>query len=150
MSFVSFNDGLSAMVISSAGICLVHSTWTSDRGSAAAHLPASASSATCCVLGKGDSWLADVCLVSCFFGKNDTFNGRDVYPFRYLCTKVKAEWRPYIPLPISSKTSDLEVQKTELFLALKTSKYLKFVPKITKTRGIFKKDCLHIMVFEGF
>ena len=59
MSFVSFNDGLSAMVISSAGICLVHSSWTSDRGSAAAHLPTLTSSATCCLLGERDSWLAD-------------------------------------------------------------------------------------------
>ena len=30
------------------------------------------------------------------------------------------------------------------------SKTFKFVPKITKTGGIFKKDCLHKMVFEVF
>lgn len=67
MSFVSFNDGLSAMVISSAGICLVHSSWTSDRGSAAAHLPTLMSSATCCLLGKRDSWLADFVAFLVFF-----------------------------------------------------------------------------------
>ena len=82
------------MVISSAGICLVHSSWTSDRGSAAAHLPTLTSSATCCLLGKRDSWLADFVAFLVFFErlKRSTL---ECLALSLAVYQSKAKQRPY-------------------------------------------------------